>query len=306
MDVSVESLDRLLLSEEQCQLALFRAKWPNGFRCPKCAHSHCYTITTRRLPLYECKNCGRMISLISDTCFRGSRTPLTSWFKAIHLHSLPGGINALQLSRAIHVTYKTAWLMCHKLRHAMSQAEAEILLSGIVRVSDTLMYKVIGFPRNYMAIEQPVIVGTSENDKGEIMRVKFRVSPRTLRKDHFDSPDPTAFIRSVVDPESIPHVVIRERYCRTPNPNHELKMICRDAEGWLASTFRGVGTKHLQVYLDHYCYIATRADGPTALSIELLRDCVHRTGIDYPTLTGCKRRSNRPSRKNHALSSLAV
>ncbi|MFD0672006.1 transposase [Cohnella sp. GCM10027633] len=305
LDTTFEAIDSLLNSEELCIQALHNVKWPEGFRCPKCSHPQCFTIHTRRLPLYECVRCGKQTSLISDTCFRGSRTPLTSWFKAIYLHSQPGGINALQLSKAIGVTYKTAWLICHKLRYAMSQAEAETLLGGIVRVSDALMYKVIGFPRNYMDVEQPVFVASMENENGDITRIKLRISPRQLRKDHIDSPDDSAFVRSVVEPESFPHAIVQERYFS--KPNRELKRISLNAERWLARTFRGIGTKHLQVYLEHYCYIENRSGNSSTLALVLLQDCVRRTGIDYPTLIGLKdRRSVRPTRTKHVSTSIAV
>lgn len=304
LDRSFGAIDNLLNSEERCIQALHDIKWPDGFRCPVCSHPQCSMIRTRRLPLYECMRCGKQTSLISDTCFRGSRTPLTSWFKAIYLHSLPGGINASQLSRKIGVTYKTAWLMCHKLRHAMSQAEADTLLGGIVRVSDALMYKVIGFPRDYMNVEQPLFVGSSESENGEITRIKIRVSPRSLRTNHFHSPDASAFIRSVVKPDSIPHAIVQNRYRKSPN--REFKWICLNAERWLANTFRGIGTKHLQAYLEHYCYIENRSANSTSLAFELLRDCAHGTSIDYPTLIGHYRRSVRPTRKLHLSSLMAI
>ena len=295
MDMTFEAFSKQLKSEEDCIRSLFRFKWPDGFRCPVCSHSACSTITNRRLPLYECLKCRAQTSLISDTIFRNSRTPLRSWFQAIFLHSRPEGINALQLSKAIHVTYKTAWLICHKLRFAMSQADAETLLRGMVRVSDAILYERIMRRNNWEDAEQPVFAGSMEDESGNLTHVKIRISPRALRKENISFPDASEFINQVVAPESRPQAVVTRRFGR--NRNTDLIWLCKHAERWMAWTFRGIGLKHLQVYLDHFCYIENRSF--QAIYDELLLDCVRRRGIDYPTLTGSKARSSRPTRQKY-------
>jgi hypothetical protein len=40
------------------------------------------------------------------------------------------------LKEEIHVTYKTAWSMLHKIRHALREEDASILLSEFVQVHD--------------------------------------------------------------------------------------------------------------------------------------------------------------------------
>lgn len=302
MQLSFESFRDQLKSENDCIGLLFQAKWPAGFRCPRCSHSAYSEISTRRLPLFECLHCGKQTSLISDTIFRHSRTPLRSWFLAIYLHARPESINALQLSQTIGVTYKTAWLMCHKLRYAMSQSDAETLLSGIVRISDAILYRRIVPPNNFMDFEQPVFAGSMEDEDGELTHVKIRISPRSLRKDRHSSPDASDFVKQVVAPEAIPYAIVTKRHGKARNP--ELVWLCRSAERWMARKFRGIGLKHLQVYLDHYCYMENRFERP--IYEELLHDCVRRRGIDYPTLTGLRERSLRPSRQKQVAASFSA
>lgn len=51
-------------TEESCEHALFRLKWPDGFKCPKCGFCHCTVIGGRRLPLYQCPVCRHQIKAI--------------------------------------------------------------------------------------------------------------------------------------------------------------------------------------------------------------------------------------------------
>lgn len=56
----------------------------------------------------------------------------------IHLMcSSKKGISAHQLHRSLDITYKSAWLMCHRIREAMSEKGELILLSGTIEVDET-------------------------------------------------------------------------------------------------------------------------------------------------------------------------
>ena len=70
---------------------------------------------------YECASCRRQTSVTAGTIMHHSKLPLTAWFWAAYLmatHS--NGISALQLQRQLAFgSYKTAWLICAKLRCSM-------------------------------------------------------------------------------------------------------------------------------------------------------------------------------------------
>lgn len=115
-----------------------RAKWPYGYRCPRCGHSGAYIITSRRQPLYQCNRCRHQTSLTSGTVMSGSKTSLAKWYKALQLMSRRHGINALQLQKAISVTYKTAWLMLKKVRQAISLFDTGQRVAGQVELFVTV------------------------------------------------------------------------------------------------------------------------------------------------------------------------
>jgi transposase-like protein len=91
-------------TEDQCAEALFKWRWPDGFRCPDCGSGHYSVIKTRKL--YQCSNCHHQTSLTSRTLFEQTKLPLTLWFLAIHLITqAKTGLSALALKRQLGVSY---------------------------------------------------------------------------------------------------------------------------------------------------------------------------------------------------------
>ena len=267
--------------EADCFSPLFELKWPDGFRCPHCDHRQFYLISTRRIPLYECRACHTQTSLIAGTIMERSRTPLHRWFQAIYLHAQPRCINARQLSEAINVTYKTAWLICHKIRRAMSLRESNRLLSGIVRVSDTIYCKRLTPSFDSHQQEQPLLVGASDSDNGVLSPIVIKLQSKAPLKDKYDCPDTAPFIREHVNPADVKNTIVTRRYGR--DMNKKLAWMGYDVTWWIARVFLGIGPKHLQAYLNQFCYYYNRSR--STLYIQLLADCLHSPAITYPELT---------------------
>ncbi|MGZ7444362.1 transposase [Paenibacillus sp. TH7-28] len=84
-------------SEQVCMEALIAMKWPNGFVCPRCAHTRCSRLTSRRIHLFECAKCKHKTSALVGTIFDGTRLPLLKWFMPLDLFLLEGGISSMRL-----------------------------------------------------------------------------------------------------------------------------------------------------------------------------------------------------------------
>jgi len=241
-----ESFCRKFDTENACVDALFTDRWPHGFRCPVCRHPHYSTITTRRLPLYECRSCKHQTSIIAGTIMEGSSTKLTRWFQALFLLAQPAGTSAVRLAQVIQVTYKTAWLIAHKIRHAMQQADAERRLQGNVNIHRTF-YGYLCFSD----ARQPILVAASINDQQQPLHVKIKQpEPRHVLNEKRIVTDEgvNRFIALHVSPDA--NTV-------APRPVDHLASLNRiraGATNWLNDTFQGIGSKHLQAYLDEYAY----------------------------------------------------
>jgi len=114
--LSLLEFQKRFRSEKACQKHLFALRWPQGYRCPRCQHDQAYFHRTRHL--YACKACGYQVSLTAGTIFHKTRTPLRKWFWMIFLMGRQkSGASILSLQRILEIrTYKTVWVMGHKIR----------------------------------------------------------------------------------------------------------------------------------------------------------------------------------------------
>ena len=117
---SLLEFQRRFPDDAACATYLAAARWPDGFVCPACGSVKGWALTTKAWT-HECAACQRQTSVTAGTVLHGSKLKLTVWFWAAYLmatHS--NGISALQLQKQLGLgSYKSAWLLCAKLRRAM-------------------------------------------------------------------------------------------------------------------------------------------------------------------------------------------
>lgn len=180
-------------TEESCRDYLIRLRWPEGFRCPKCAGAKAWP--GQRTLLMRCAGCGRDVSVTAGTVFHHSHIPLRVWFRAVWwLTNQKNGVSALGLQRLMGLgSYKTAWGCLHRLRRAMVRPGRE-LLSGDVEVDETFLG---GVRKGGKAKQNKMIVMIAAEARGEgIGRIRLRQVP-TLEAD-----DLGAFVKASVMPGS--------------------------------------------------------------------------------------------------------
>ena len=108
--------------------------WPNGPICPKCGVVNEATLMrgkSHRAGLYQCNACREPFTVTVGTLYERSHVPLHKWLGATHLMmASKKGMSALQISRMIGVTYKTAWFLCHRIRESLRERSDEGPLGG--------------------------------------------------------------------------------------------------------------------------------------------------------------------------------
>jgi transposase-like protein len=121
-------------NQEACIKHLELKRWKGEKAiCTYCGSSK----TSKHLKRHQCQSCYKSFSVLVGTIFEDTNLPLQKWFLAIALFSnAKKGISALQLSRDIDTTYKTAWSISRKIRLAMKEENAD-LLCGLTQIDDT-------------------------------------------------------------------------------------------------------------------------------------------------------------------------
>ncbi|WP_264296076.1 IS1595 family transposase [Mesorhizobium sp. B2-8-5] len=108
--------------------------WPQGPVCHHCGSMEKHyalkggrTKPSKKNPhgleihgLYKCSDCRKKFTVRMGTIFEVSKLPLHIWLQAIHaMCASKKGVSAHQLHRALEITYKTAWFLCHRIRETM-------------------------------------------------------------------------------------------------------------------------------------------------------------------------------------------
>ncbi len=164
----------------QCAEALKRARWPDGFRCPRCDGTVHSVVTQGARQLFQCSACRHQTSLTAGSMMEHTKLPLTTWFLAIYLLSqAKTGHSALALKRDLGVSYPTAWLLHQKINRAMAQQEASLRLDGLVQLDDAYL----GGERSGDKVGRgsenkvPFVAAVSINEAGHPLHIKLnRVS----------------------------------------------------------------------------------------------------------------------------------
>ena len=98
-----------------------------GMTCPSCGHERNY-LCGRRV---GCTRSNHRWSVMAGTVMSGTRLPLTTWFRAMHIMtSTKQGVSAIELGCLLGVRYPTAWYLAKRLRRAMTERETRYFLGG--------------------------------------------------------------------------------------------------------------------------------------------------------------------------------
>jgi transposase-like protein len=297
--MSLLDFQKRFATDEACTQHLFKVQWPDGFVCPKCEHTKYYWIKGRSL--YQCARCRRQTSVTAGTNMRRSHLPLHKWFWAIFLCATDKrGCSAISLMRSLDITYRAAWLLLHKLRNSMNERDFQYILSGEVALDDAYF----GSGR----AEKPtrkrrtgrgttkakVVIGLSMQN-GNPVFLKMKVLPVLNAEElcgfTLDNIDPGATV--VTDAfqgyQGLEDIVRwHEAKVYAQQPPEFLKWIhtvIANAKAYIMGTYHGLSPKHLQAYLDEFCFRFNRRFKPEELFSRTLAACVDGSWITYAELT---------------------
>lgn len=141
--------------------------------CPHCGCTAVYSISTRAK--FKCVACEKQFSLTSQTVFHSRKLTYQDILCAIVLFvNGVNGLSASYVSRVLKRSYKSTFVLLHKLRRAMADMQAEHPLTGEVEVDGLAIG---GFVR-----EGPILAERENIQKESAAKRRVIVSMRERRK----------------------------------------------------------------------------------------------------------------------------
>lgn len=297
-----ESIDLLKFQrsfpdESSCLDFLFRLRWPQGFSCPRCGGRIHSFIRTRRL--YQCRACRYQASVTAGTVFHKTRTPIAKWFWMIFMMSRQkSGVSILRMQELLGIgSYRTAWLMGHKIRKAMEERDSSRKLAGLLEMGDTTLNPeksdkhsrskrsavklVVGVERQgrqaglcamkiveRVSSDSLVALAKEKIEAGSEVRTSSLHAYETLRNEGYDQ-------RSVA----------KRRDARFGRKLRWVHTLIENIKGNIRGVHHGVSKKHLTRYVAEFCYRFNRRRQDPELFSRAVTACLRALTVTWAELT---------------------
>ena len=294
---TLAELESRFCEEDSCLEYLVGLRWPDGFCCPQCSGRRAWKMTRS---LWLCSECRRQISVLVGTVFQDTHLPMRTWFRAMwNMTSQKNGISALGLQRILGLgSYRTAWLMLHKLRQAMVRPDRE-RLRGVVEVDETYWGTMESDgATGRRVLNKAMIIVAAEADGRGIGRIRMARIP------DFDRKTLHGFIRESVKAGSTICTDGLNSYRELEGYVHDRKVQRHQPEGdkllprvhlavsllkrWMLGTHQGsTAPKHLDDYLNEFVFRFNRRKSASRgkLFYRLAQQSVQIEPMTYDMLT---------------------
>src|ERR1700687_4509939 len=129
------------MSEPEAEALFAKVRWPetNGAPvCPSCGGLNAYDCRRPNgAPRFRCRACKSDFSITSGTLFASHKLPLKAYLAAIAIFcNEVKGKSMLAMSRDLGLSYKAAFVLCHKMREAMAEEMKGRVVGGEGKVAE--------------------------------------------------------------------------------------------------------------------------------------------------------------------------
>ena len=205
--LSLASVARM--SDEEAERVFVRLRWADNNGDAYCPHCGCLTVYACRrpngAPRWRCKACRKDFSVTSGTLFAFHKMPLRSYLIAVAIFcNEVKGKSMLALSRDLGTQYKTAFVLAHKMREAMSAESRGAHVGGPGRKAEVDGGYFGGYvkPANHRENRRDRRLRMNQSGKRKVVVVIRERGGKTLPGVFRNEGDALTFIRQPVAPQT--------------------------------------------------------------------------------------------------------
>jgi transposase-like protein len=253
-------------------------RWKGTPACPRCGSLNVYKMKSAdgsrnkdyRLRCKDCPRGKQMFTVRTATVFEESRLPLRVWVFAFwRACASKKGISALQLSREMEITHKSALFVLRRIRHGMGVVPADASkLTGTVEADETYIggRLIRGSQRgraNVDASHKTPVLGMVQRGGNVRLRMMERLTAKKLGQHLIENADLTCRLvtdefRSYEGPGTAfagGHGTVNHsanEYVRGGDHTNTIEGVFSLIKRGVMGTFHSVTRKHLPNYLNEF------------------------------------------------------
>ncbi len=270
----LDALRKATINEFEAVTFIENQRWGNEPACPRCGDMDVYQMKDKNGERnkdfrWRCRGCKEMFTVRTGTTFEETRLPLRVWVYAFwKACSSKKGISALQLSREMEITHKSALFVLRRIRHGVGSQHAP-KLRGTVEIDECYVggkprYRNPDNPRGRGTKRAPVL-GMVERGGDVRFRMMDRLTVNRLREVIAENADLSCRIitdeypnyRSIGKAFEGGHEFVRHvsgEYVKAGTDIHSnsIEGVFSLLKRGVYGTFHSVSKKHLPNYLNEF------------------------------------------------------
>ncbi|MGC1780975.1 MAG: IS1595 family transposase [Acidobacteriaceae bacterium] len=268
----LEELRNAAVDEAKAVAFMEKQRWGETPCCPRCGDTDVYMMMTgeKRNKDYRwrCRGCREMYTVRTRTVLEETRLPVRVWVYAIwKAASSKKGFSALQLSREMEITHKSALFVLRRLRHGLQEENAP-KLTGTVEVDEVYLGgrpRYAGVSKRGRGTEKTPVLGMVQRGGDVRFRMMDRITAERVSEVLAENADLTC--RLITDELGVykklgrgfsgGHEVVThsaKEYVRPGTDIHSnaVEGVFSLIQRGIMGTFHSVSRKHLPNYLNEF------------------------------------------------------